>query len=263
MKVNAFTVDNIPLIKKGHDLAEIVCHRTQIEDNDIIVLASTICSKSEGRIIDPDKIIPSVQALSISKINGHDPMFIQAVLDESSEIIVDSPILLVRHTSGNICINAGIDRSNVEGGLLLLPKDPDKTALKLKMDFFKLTGKKVSVIITDTNGRCFRDGQTGFAIGVAGINTHHDWRGSTDLFKKVLEVAYEAVVDEIAAFANCLMGEGDWGTPVVIIRGLEMYSDRNGSKNLYRSPEKDIARSALINYCEQKLNISGTPRPMR
>jgi coenzyme F420-0:L-glutamate ligase/coenzyme F420-1:gamma-L-glutamate ligase len=129
--------------------------------------------------------------------------------------------------------------------LLLLPVDPDKSARKLKEDIFKLTGKRISVIITDTNGRAFREGQTGIALGVAGINTHHDWRGNTDLFGTTLEVANEAVVDEIAGFANCMMGEGDWGTPVVVIRGFELLSDSNGMDAMYRLPETDIIRKAL------------------
>lgn len=251
MRINAFTVEDIPLITKYHNIAQIICDRVQLEEHDIIVLASTIVSKAEGRIIDLDRIKPSLEAARISKQSGMDSKFVQAVLDESTEVILESPIFLVRHTSGNICINAGVDESNVEDGLLLLPVDPDKSARELKEDMFKLTGKRVSVIITDTNGRAFREGQTGIALGVAGINTHHDWRGSTDLFGTTLEVANEAVVDEIAGFANCMMGEGDWGTPVVVMRGLKMYSDNDGMDAMYRPPETDVIRKALQNYKER------------
>lgn len=248
MEVHAYTVKNIPMIQPGDSIADIIFQRTQIEFNDIVILASTIVSKAEGRIIDPVKINPTQEAIQLSKKVQLDPAFVQTVLDESIEIILESPIFLVRHISGNICINAGIDVSNVEDGLLLLPTDPDRSAKKIKEDLFKLTGKKVSVIITDTNGRAFREGQTGFAIGVAGIKTHHDWRGSTDLYGNVLEVANEAVVDELAGFGNCLMGEGNWGTPVVIIRGLDLYSNSDGVDALYRSPETDVIRSALLHY---------------
>lgn len=248
MKVSASTVDNIPLIKEGQNIAELIHQHANLEDYDIIVLASTIISKSEGLIIDPANITPSSEAKRISEKTGEDPAFVQAVLDQSTEVILESPIFLVRHVSGNICINAGIDESNVKDGLLLLPADPDKCAMNIKKDLFKLANKRVSVIITDTNGRAFREGQTGFALGVAGMDTHHDWRGSTDLYGKVLKVANEAVVDELAAFGNCMMGEGDWGTPIVIIRGFNLYSEKNGVKALHRSPKIDIIRTALLHY---------------
>ncbi|MBW6517514.1 MAG: coenzyme F420-0:L-glutamate ligase [ANME-2 cluster archaeon] len=248
MRINAFTVEDIPLITKDHNIAKIICSLAQLENNDIIVVASTIVSKAEGRIIDPDNISPTPEAIRISKQTDKDPTFVQAVLDECTEVILESPIFLVRHTSGNICINAGIDHSNVEHGLLLLPVDSSKSARKLKDDILTLTGKQVSVIITDTNGRAFREGQTGIALGVAGINTHHDWRGSADLFGTILEVANEAVVDEIAGFANCMMGEGNWGIPVVVIRGFGLLSDSDGMHSMYRSPKTDIIRNALKNY---------------
>ncbi|MDF1557144.1 MAG: coenzyme F420-0:L-glutamate ligase [ANME-2 cluster archaeon] len=250
MKISTFTVDNIPLIKQGNDIANIICQRIEVNEYDIIVIASTIVSKAEGRIVHTDDIIPTPQALKIAKKTGADEAMVQAVLDESTEVILESPIFLVRHTSGNICINGGVDKSNVEDGLLLLPSDPDECAKKLKEDIFRLTKKRVSVIITDTNGRAFREGQTGIALGAAGIDTHHDWRGSTDLFGHILEVANEAVVDELAGFANCLMGEGNWGTPVVVIRGLELYSENDGMDAIFRSNDTDIIRKALLAYQE-------------
>ena len=248
MKLNIFTVDNMPLIEAGHDLAELILQRTTLEAHDIIVIASTIVSKANALVIDPKTITPTPEAIRISIKNGTDPTFVQSVLNESKEVLIESPIFLVRHVSGNVCINAGIDESNVKHGLLLLPTDPDENARQLKADFFRLTGKPVSIIITDTNGRAFREGQTGIALGIAGIDTHHDWRGSKDLFGTELKVANEAVVDEIAGFANFLMGEGDWGTPVVVIRGVDMYSGNGGMDTMYREPETDVIRKALQYY---------------
>ena len=248
LKLSVFTVDNMPLIEQGHDLARLIHERTTIEEHDIIVIASTIVSKAKALVIDPETITPTPEAIRISKKNGYDPALVQAVLNESTEVLIESPIFLVRHISGNVCINAGIDESNVEHGLLLLPTDPDENARQLKEDFFRLTGKRVSVIITDTNGRAFREGQTGIALGIAGIDTHHDWRGSTDLFGVELKITNEAVVDEIAGFANFLMGEGDWGTPAVVIRGVDMYSGNVGMDTMYRIPETDVIRKALMYY---------------
>ncbi|MDP2845350.1 MAG: coenzyme F420-0:L-glutamate ligase, partial [Candidatus Methanoperedens sp.] len=125
------------------------------------------------------------------------------------------------------------------------PEDPDASALKTKDSIFKYTGKKASVVITDTNGRAFRIGQTGAAIGSAGIKATRDWRGTKDLFGRVLEVKNEAVVDEIAGFANILMGEGNGGTPIVIIRGMDLYDESDGIKELFRPEEEDVIRRAL------------------
>ncbi len=247
MSVIAFALGNIPLIKANDDIARILCEKNELKLHDIVVISSTIVSKSEGRIIPLETVKPTERAKTIADKNQNDPRFVQAVLDESEEVLLESPFLLVRTKHGSICVNAGIDHSNVEGSdnILLLPEDPDKSALKIKDYIFKYTGKKVSVVITDTNGRAFRMGQTGAAIGIAGIKATRDWRGTEDLFGRVLEVKNEAVVDEIAGFANILMGEGNGGTPIVIIRGMDLYDESYGIKDLFRPEEEDVIRRAL------------------
>ncbi len=247
MNATAFAVENIPLIKKGDDIARILSEQTELGEHDIVAISSTIVSKSEGRIVPMANVKATRQAKIIAKRNDNDPQFVQAVLDESEEVLLESPFLLVRTKHGSICVNAGIDHSNVEGddNILLLPEDPDKSARKLKESILKYTGKNVSVVITDTNGRAFRMGQTGAAIGIAGIKATRDWRGTEDLFGRVLEVKNEAVVDEIAGFANILMGEGNGGTPIAIIRGLDLYDERSGIKELYRPENEDVIRKAL------------------
>ncbi|MDO9097770.1 MAG: coenzyme F420-0:L-glutamate ligase [Candidatus Methanoperedens sp.] len=247
MSITAFAVGNIPLIKAGDDIARLLSEKTELKEHDIVVISSTIVSKSEGRIIPLGTVKPTEMAKTIANKNQNDPRFVQAVLDESEEILLESPFLLVRTKHGSICVNAGIDHSNVEGSdnILLLPEDPDASALKTKDSIFKYTGKKVSVVITDTNGRAFRIGQTGAAIGIAGIKATRDWRGTKDLFGRVLEVKNEAVVDEIAGFANILMGEGNGGTPIVIIRGMDLYDESYGIKELYRPEEEDVIKKAL------------------
>ena len=248
MNATAFAVENIPLIKKGDDIARILSERTELNEHDIVIISSTIVSKSEGRTVPLGSVKATQRAKIIAKRNDNDPRFVQAVLDESEEVLLESPFLLVRTKHGSICVNAGIDHSNVEGegNILLLPEDPDKSARKLKEAILKYTGKKVSIVITDTNGRAFRMGQTGAAIGIAGIKPTRDWRGTEDLFGRVLEVKNEAIVDEIAGFANILMGEGSGGTPVVVIRGLELYHESYGIKELYRPESEDVIRKALL-----------------
>jgi coenzyme F420-0:L-glutamate ligase / coenzyme F420-1:gamma-L-glutamate ligase len=243
-----FAIENIPLIKKGDDIARIFLQRADIYEHDIFVISSTVVSKSEGRIISLEIVNPTERAKLIAMRNKIDPRFVQAVLDESTEILLDSPFLLVRIKTGSICVNAGIDHSNVEGcdNVLLLPEDPDKSALGIKQSLFDYTGKNVSVIITDTNGRAFRTGQTGAAIGCAGIKPTRDWRGTKDLFGRILEVKNEGIADEIAGFANIMMGEGNGGMPIVIIRGLDLYHESNGIKELYRPESEDEIRKAIL-----------------
>ena len=153
----------------------------------------------------------------------------------------------MRTRNGSICVNAGIDRSNVEGSLniLLLPASPDESARKIKETVFTIAGKRVSVIITDTNGRAFRIGQTGAAIGIAGIKPTKDWRGTKDLFGRILEVKNEAIADEIAGFANLLMGEGNGGTPIAVIRGMDLYNESSAISDMYRPENEDVIRNAL------------------
>ena len=243
--IKAFVVEGIPLIKKGDDLAGIISSRFEIENKDIVVICSTVVSKAEGRIKDLNDYIPSEKALNIAKRLGKDARIIQAVLDESDEILIDYPILLVKAKFGNICINAGIDASNVEKGKILLPPlNPQRSAEKIRKRIEELTGKKVGVIITDTNGRCFRRGVVGFAIGVSGVKAMKNWIGKKDLYGNVLEITVECVADEIAAFANLLMGEGGDGTPVVIIRGLDLIGDGSVDE-IYRSEDEDVIRKAI------------------
>ncbi|HDD36579.1 MAG TPA: coenzyme F420-0:L-glutamate ligase [Archaeoglobus veneficus] len=243
--IKAFVVEGIPLIKKGDDLAGIISSRFEIENKDIVVICSTVVSKAEGRIKDLNDYIPSEKALNIAKRLGKDARIIQAVLDESDEVLIDYPILLVKAKFGNICINAGIDASNVEKGKILLPPlNPQRSAEKIRKRIEEITGKKVGVIITDTNGRCFRRGVVGFAIGVSGVKAMKNWIGKKDLYGNVLEITVECVADEIAAFANLLMGEGGDGTPVVIIRGLDLIGDGSVDE-IYRSEDEDVIRKAI------------------
>ncbi len=256
MNLNAVTVPDIPLIENGDDLAEIICKRVALQDRDIVVVASTIVAKAEGRIVKLQNIRPTKRAIAIADANESDSGFVQAVLDESAETLIESPFLLTKTRRGNICVNAGIDGSNVDGDndhIILLPDDPDKSAKNMRADMFSITGKMVSVIITDTNGRAFRDGQIGVAIGVSGIRPTRDWRGTCDLFGDVLEVANEAIVDELASAANLLFGEGCDGTPVVVIRGLDFYAESDGIGSLYFPESDDVIRRTLLKVKDEKI----------
>ena len=262
MKITAFTVDDVPMIQRGDDLAQIVAERAKIEDGDVVVFASTIVSKAEGRRYTLDAVVPTAQAEELAVLNQEDPKFIQCVLDNSTRVLLKHP-LLVQTVYGNVCINAGIDRSNTETGhILLLPEDSDRSARAIRDRIHQLTQKRVAVIITDTNGRSFREGQIGVAVGCAGIAAVRDRRGDVDLFGHELKITIQAITDEVAACANMLMGEADEGTPITIIRGYAYLEDENGIKVSFRTDETDLVKQALLEKYERD-NVAGHKVPKK
>jgi coenzyme F420-0:L-glutamate ligase/coenzyme F420-1:gamma-L-glutamate ligase len=244
--IQVFPIKGIPFIQRGDDLGKILADVFEFKDGDILAVCSTVVSKAEGRVIDLSSISPSHKAVEIARIVKKDPRFVQAVLNESEEILLKKPFLLTKVKSGNICVNAGIDGSNVDKGkVILLPEDPDASAAGIRDRIHLHTGKTVSVIITDTNGRAFRKGVVGVAIGCAGIKPLKDWRGERDIFGNPLEVTIEAVIDELAGFANMIMGEGGWGIPAVVVRGLEVNRAEKSIQEIYRDDKEDVIARAL------------------
>lgn len=243
MSIEVIPVENLPIFHKGDDLAESIASGFEFSDGDIICIASSVYSKTKGCIRQLDDIVPGEKAAEIAGICGEDPRFIQAVLDATEDLILDRPFVLSQLKCGHVGVRAGVDNSNVEDGTIIyLPPEPMESAEEMRERFKEITGKDIRVIITDTCGRSFRRGQTGVAIGWAGMTAIQDFRGDCDLFGRVLEITEEAVVDEIAAFANFIMGESDRGVPAVVFRNCGSW---NGHDELYFRPEEDITRRAL------------------
>lgn len=237
--VQGFLVHGLPVVKKDDDLASLIRSRFQIQDGDVICIASTIVAKSEGRQRDLDDYHPGPRATLIAKTIEKDPRFVQAVLDESAEILLEKPFILSVTRFGHIGVNAGIDQSNVgDYRILLLPLDPQASAERIRSNL----GNDCAVIITDTCGRPFRCGVTGVAIGWSGIAALRDWRGVPDMNGRKLEITLEAIADEIAGMANLLIGEAGDGTPVAVIRGLKY--PRSGGR-LFMAEEDDVIRPCL------------------
>ena len=250
-----FALEKFPLVKSGDNVAEIIVEMTRknglrIEDRDVIVVAQKIFSKAEKKVVRLKDVAPSKKAEKIAKITGKSSKFIELVLRETKKIVKASPeILIVEDKRGLICINAGIDKSNVEGrgNFALLPENPDESAEKCRMEIKKLTGKNVAVIVCDTYSRPFRRGQVNFSIGMAGIKPFEDYRGKKDLFGQTLKVKNVAVVDEIAAAAELLMGQAKEARPVVIFKGLGdivKFCDNCSIKELQISSEEDLFKNA-------------------
>jgi coenzyme F420-0:L-glutamate ligase/coenzyme F420-1:gamma-L-glutamate ligase len=223
-----WALEGFPMVEAGDDIAQIILQTCKsnnfaLKDGDVVVAAHKIFSKAEGRVIRIRDIVPAARARKLAKQIGKGSRFVELVLRETKRILKASrEILLVEDKRGLVCINAGIDKSNIEGkeNFALLPENPDLSADNCRSQLERLSGKSLAVVICDTYSRPFRRGQVNFAIGISGISLFKDYRGKTDLFGHVLKVKNVAVVDEIAAAAELLMGQGTEGRPVVILRGL-------------------------------------------
>jgi coenzyme F420-0:L-glutamate ligase / coenzyme F420-1:gamma-L-glutamate ligase len=245
----------IPLIQPGDDLADILLASLQTahitpEDSDILVLAQKIVSKAEDRLINLTTITPTKEALELAKRSGKDPRLVELILQESREVLRVRPgTIIVEHRLGFVCASAGIDHSNVLGKdgnpadwVLLLPENPDRSALEIRRKIKIVTGNRLGVMIIDSHGRAWRVGTIGTAIGISGLPGLVDKRGWKDLFGYRLKITIVAAADELAAAASLVMGEAAEGTPAVHVRGFP-YSLREGSLGeLLRPKELDLFR---------------------
>ena len=249
MEVSAVT--GLPEVREGDAIAELVAEQAALRDGDVVCVASTIVSKAAGRQADLAAFPASERAEriadGIAAIAGEqkDPRFAQAIIEESEEILTEAPFILAVTRFGHITVNAGIDRSNVPGAdLLLLPEDPGDCAERIRSGLGDRLDVDVAVTVTDTSGRPFRLGQRGVALGWAGMPAARDWRGESDREGRELGATVQAVVDELAAAANLVTGEGDGGTPVAVVRNFD-FGDHAGSDDLYRPDDEDVVRNAL------------------
>lgn len=248
-----FTLQDFPLVEPGENLAALIIQSLQdnqfdLEDGDVLVLAQKIVSKVENRYIDLKNITPSPEAVTLAKAADKDPRQMQALLGESREVVKVKPgVVIVEHNNGYVHANAGMDHSNIQQGesedrLLLLPKNPDKSAHGLRQDIQQQLNADIAVVINDSFGRAWRNGTCGVCIGAAGFEVIDDRIGEADLFGQPLKVTQTAIADEIAAAASLLMGQSNEGTPVVIIRGLSLTTSDKGSEDLIRHKSNDLFR---------------------
>jgi coenzyme F420-0:L-glutamate ligase/coenzyme F420-1:gamma-L-glutamate ligase len=247
--IEVFGVRGLPIIKEGNDLAEMICEATKkqgtpIQEGDIIVITHVVVSRAEGNVVNLESVVPSDFAKTFAQQFDKDPALIEVVLRESKGIVRMGDGKLITETKqGFVCANSGVDRSNVPGerNVAPLPKNPDRSAQEIRQKVKKLTGKNVAVIISDTHGRPFRDGEINIAIGVAGINPIRDRRKEKDLFGYVLKIKRTAIADELSSAAELVIGQADEGVPVAIIRGYPYpKSERAKATDLIRPKEEDL-----------------------
>jgi coenzyme F420-0:L-glutamate ligase / coenzyme F420-1:gamma-L-glutamate ligase len=244
-------VSGVPPVQPGDDVAALLLAAMQSAglapvSGDVLVIAQKIVSKAEGRFVQLDAVHPGPQALQVAAKTGKDPRLVELILKESDEISRIGPgVLIVRHRLGFTSANAGIDRSNVAQSdqgetVLLLPRDPDASAERIRQHIRAQYSVDVGVVISDSHGRPFRLGTLGVAIGVAGIPALWDRRGEADLYGYALQHTDVGVADEIAAAAGLLMGQAAEGLPAVLVRGLVLPAINGRATDLIRPKSLDL-----------------------
>lgn len=214
--------------------------KESLRKNDILVVTHKIISKAENRLVNLAKINPSPKAKRIGKSQNKDPKIIELIISEARELVkLRNGVIIAETRHGFICANAGIDTSNVsaEGDIVaLLPADSDYSASKIRKAIWNKKKKDIAVVITDTFGRPFREGQINIAIGVSGLNPIKSYIGKRDMYGKPLRVTEIAIADEIASAAELVMKKSAC-IPVVILRGLQ-YSSKPAKISILIRPKK-------------------------
>ncbi len=249
LQVQIIGVGGMPDVRPGDDLATLILEAIRgqgvdIEDGDVLVVTQKIVSKAEGRLVDLRQVEPSPQARELAARTGKDPRLLEVILRESRRIVRQERDVIICETKhGLVCANAGVDTSNVGGGVVsLLPQNPDQSAERIRAAIQeKKGGISIAVIISDTFGRPWREGHTNVAIGLAGMSAMKDYVGQTDPHGYVLRVSTMAVADELAAAAELVM-EKLSRVPVAIVRGFDYQRAEGSGRELIRPQERDLFR---------------------
>ena len=248
-RIQVIAIEGIPEVERGQNIGNLIlscaCSQgTPIMVGDILVVAQKIVSKAEGRLFPLDSVVPSARARGVAQFTRKDPRLVEFILRESLRVVRQTVGVLITETRHHfICANSGIDASNVGGKDLvsLLPLDPDRSADAIRRTIREELDGSVAVIISDSFGRPWRNGQTNVAIGLAGMRPFVDYVGCSDPHGYELRVSSLAVVDELASAAELVMGKLS-RVPVAIVRGFD-YPDGNGkAEELIRPSELDLFR---------------------
>lgn len=234
-------VRHVPEVQPGMDLAGLLRHGIQqssltLEPRDILAITQKVISKAEGRIVRLSDVTPSSSAQAMARVSKKDPRLMEVILGETKRIVrFRGDVLICETHHGFICANAGVDRSNVEGGEMvsLLPKDPDRSAQQLARQL------DCGVIVTDTFGRPWREGLLDVAIGVARVPVFLDFRGTVDTKGYPLQATNLAAIDALAAAAGLAMGKTS-NTPAALIRGFDWEPVEQNIEAILRLSGRDL-----------------------
>ncbi|MCV7227152.1 coenzyme F420-0:L-glutamate ligase [Mycolicibacterium komossense] len=229
--IEILPVPGLPEFRPGDDLTAILAAAAPwLRDGDVVVVTSKVLSKCEGRIV-----------AAPSDPEARDDLRRKLIDGEAVRILArKGRTLITENNLGLIQAAAGVDGSNIgTSELALLPVDPDGSAARLRSGLRESLGVSVGIVITDTMGRAWRNGQTDAAIGAAGIPVLHGYAGAVDKHGNELLVTEVAVADEIAAAADLVKGKLT-GIPVAVVRGLTLTDDGSTGRNLLRPGEDDL-----------------------
>ena len=242
-RLDAWALPGLPEVGPGDDLAALIAARAggDLRPGDVLVVAHKVVSKAEGAIVALRDVQPSDRARALAAESGKDPRHVQVVLDEAAEIVrAERGVVIARTRHGFVCANAGVDASNAPAPdtLVLLPRDPDRSARALRAAL----PARPAVVIADSFGRAWRNGQVEVAIGVAGLRPLEDWRGRRDSAGRELRATWIAIADQAAAAADLVRDKGS-REPAVVVRGLERHvtaRDGPGAAALLRPRAEDL-----------------------
>jgi len=235
MTLTIHPLQGIPEVSRGDDLPALLLASLEtsglaLENGDVVVITHKVVSKAEGAVV---------------PLTGddEDAAYRRIVLDESVEVLRRRGGLVIARTRhGFICANAGVDRSNsAPGTVVLLPRDPDRSAHGIRMALEAASGSSIAVIVSDTFGRPWRRGLVDVAIGLSGIAALLDLKGTSDALGRELAVTEIAIIDEIAAAADLVMGKAD-AVPAALLRGLDLAPGDGRATDLVRPASEDLFR---------------------
>ncbi|HEX3432656.1 MAG TPA: coenzyme F420-0:L-glutamate ligase [Solirubrobacteraceae bacterium] len=252
--LRARALAGLPELHAGDDLARAIVDAAEqpLRDGQVVTIAHKAVSKCEGAVVALGDVQPGEQARELAEQAAaagqpRDARAIQVVLDQSAEVLrAERGVLICRTRHGFVCANAGVDASNAaeQDTLILLPRDPDGSARRIRVRLHELSGARPAVLIGDSFGRAWRHGQVDVAIGLAGMQPLDDWRGRADARGMQLRATWLAVADAAGAVAELARAK-DSREPVVVIDGLQRYvtdDDGPGAAALLRPLDEDMFR---------------------
>ncbi len=249
------SVPSLPIVQTGEDLVSFIldgfCRAgMDLKAHDVVVLTSKVVSRSQGRFVNLQDVIPGEESHRLAAITEKDPRMVELIRQESQMISrVAAGVLIVKNKQGVVGANAGIDLSNSRPAgadpdsgpwALLPPVNPDGVAKHLIQGLELRGHSHLGMVITDSLGRPFRHGTVGCAIGVAGLPALCSMNGKEDLFGRVLEHTITALADQVAAVADLVAGQSAEGRAIVRVRGLKFISEESSASQLLRSASEDL-----------------------
>jgi coenzyme F420-0:L-glutamate ligase / coenzyme F420-1:gamma-L-glutamate ligase len=251
-RLEALALPGLPVVGPGDDLAALIEAALagvdlRLCDGDVVVVASKLVSRVEGRFVDLAAVEPSPRARRLAARTGQDARHVEVVLRDTASLSRVAPgVLIVRHRLGFVVADAGVDRSNARPPgdppgewALCLPADPDASAARLRARL-AAGGAAIGVVISDSFGRPFRLGTVGVALGAAGVPALWDQRGRRDLGGRPLERTVTALADQVAAAADLVAGQAGEGRGAVLVRGLRFAPAPGGAAALQRPADEDL-----------------------